>query len=101
MCLDKERLVAVFIHRQTPPIRNPDFKSVRQAALSEAFRLCFFGGVGPGCSKRNWVRSLMACARIKLFCRQWLIVFIETPQARAISEIVSIPRSRRRSKRLF
>ena len=27
--------------------------------------------------------------------------FIETPQVRAMSEIVSIPRSRRRSKRLF
>ena len=62
-----------------------------QIALPDSLRMCFLGGLGPVSSKRNWVRSLMAYARTKPFRRQWLIVLIETPQTRAIAEIVSIP----------
>jgi hypothetical protein len=72
---------------------------VRQATVFPILRTCFFGGFRPGSSKRNWLRSLIAWARIKPFCRQCPIVFIETPQALAISEMVSIPRSRSRSNR--
>ena len=35
---------------------------VRSGRLSETLRFCFFGGFAPGCSKRNCVRSLTACA---------------------------------------
>src|SRR5436190_1523943 len=59
-------------------------------------RTCFLGGLGPGSSKRNWFRSLMACARIRTFRRQSEIVFVETPHLFAISTMVSMPRSRRR-----
>ena len=42
-----------------------------------------------------------AYARTKPLCRQCPIVFIETPHTLAISEMVSKPRSRSRSNRLF
>ena len=69
--------------------------------LREHFRACFLRGFGPGFSKRNWFRSLMACARIRPFRRQSEIVFVETSHCRAISNAVSMPRSRSRSKRLL
>jgi hypothetical protein len=52
-------------------------------------RLCFFGGFGAGYSNKNCIRLLIVCAWIMPFRRQCPIVFIETPQAFAISEMVS------------
>jgi hypothetical protein len=60
-----------------------------QAARPEIIRVCFLGALGPGCSKRNWVRSLMACAHSRPFCRHSEMVLVETSHACAISEMAS------------
>src|SRR5258708_2196283 len=72
----------LFAHFAAPKTR---LEKGRQAALVQRLSLSFFGGLGPGFSKRNWVRSLMACARIRPFCRQCPMVFIEGPHACSIN----------------
>ena len=60
----------MWAHKHMARERSFDKTTDRQALLPEFVRLCFLCGFGPGSSKRNWVRSLMACARIRPFCRQ-------------------------------
>src|SRR5262249_44517404 len=58
-----------------------------QAALLATLRACFFGGFGPGSSKRNCVRSIMGWAWINPFRRQWPMVsaVLRCPQMSGIS----------------
>jgi len=59
------------------------------------------GWVWSGIFKEKLGSIVNGIARISPFCHQSEIVFIETLQRWAILEMVSIPRSRSRSKRFF
>src|SRR5437868_5620637 len=80
--------------------------NVQSSCKPETFRVCFLGGFGPGSSKRNWVRSLMAWALIKPSCRQCPTVFIETPDITPLARsewicwIESAKKAETRSRRI-
>jgi hypothetical protein len=57
----------MWAHEHMARERRFDKTTDRQALLPEFVRPCFLCGFGPGSSQRNWVRSLMACARMRPF----------------------------------